>query len=115
MAVRSAVDYFNFELERLLVVLDEFQLPFGKLRLRPNGSDGGHNGLGSIIQHLGTEGFARVRLGIGNEFSGDAANFVLSEFSKNEKELLPAVIERAGEAVVDFAVYGVQHAMSRFN
>ena len=115
MAVRSVVDYFNFDLERLLVVLDEFQLPFGKLRLRPNGSDGGHNGLSSVIQHLGTEGFARLRLGIGNEFSGDAGEFVLSEFSKSERELLPAIIEKAGEAIIDFAVHGVQHAMSRFN
>jgi len=115
LAVRQALDYFKIDLDKLLLVLDEFQLPFGKLRLRPQGSDGGHNGLASVVQHLGAQDFARLRIGIGSEFQGDAANFVLAKFSKAELQELPALISRAAEAAVEFIDHGMPQAMNKFN
>jgi len=115
LAVQQAVNYFKIDRDRLLVILDEFQLPFGKLRLRPEGSDGGHNGLASVIQHLGSQDFARLRIGIGGEFEGDPADFVLSKFSKSEQEELPGLIARAAEAAIDFIDHGMQQAMNKFN
>jgi len=115
VAVQQAVHYFQFDLDHILVVLDDFQLPFGKLRLRPKGSDGGHNGLHSIIQSLGSEDFPRLRLGIGSEFQGDAVHHVLANFSKAELESLPALMDTAADAIVDFASNGIQHAMNKYN
>ncbi len=115
IAVRHALDYFKIDLDKLLLVLDEFQLPFGKVRLRPQGSDGGHNGLASVIQHLGSQDFARLRIGIGSEFLGDRANFVLAKFSKTELEELPALISLAMEATMEFIERGMPQAMNKFN
>lgn len=115
IAVRHALEYFKIDLGKLLIVLDEFQLPFGKLRLRPQGSDGGHNGLASVIQHLGSQDFARLRIGVGREFKGDSADFVLSRFSKNEQVELPAVIARAAEAALAFILHDMPRAMNDFN
>ncbi|MGH7495054.1 MAG: aminoacyl-tRNA hydrolase [bacterium] len=115
VAVRHAMDYFKIDLDKLLLILDEFQLPFGKLRLRPQGSDGGHNGLASVIQHLGSQDFSRLRIGIGSETKGDSADFVLSRFSKSEQEELPALIARAAEAALEFIRYDLPRAMNKFN
>ena len=115
LAVRHAMDYFKIDLDGLLLILDEFQLPFGKLRLRAQGSDGGHNGLASVIQHLGSQDFARLRIGIGSENKGDSADFVLSKFSKSEQEELPALIARAAEAALEFILHDLPRAMNRFN
>ena len=115
MAVRHALDYFKVDLGNLLVVLDEFQLPFGKLRLRPDGSDGGHNGLASVIQHLGSQEFARLRLGVGSAFQGDPADFVLAKFSKAERAALPEVMARTADVALDFIAQGVQFSMNRHN
>lgn len=115
LAVRQALDYFKIDPGKLLVILDEFQLPFGKLRLRPEGSDGGHNGLASVIQHLGSQEFARLRIGIGSDFAGDPADFVLSNFSQSEQEELPGLLDRAAEAAIAFVDFGLQQAMNKFN
>lgn len=115
IAVRHALDYFKVDLDKLLLILDEFQLPFGKLRLRAQGSDGGHNGLASVIQHLGSQDFARLRIGIGSEAKGDSANFVLAKFSKSEQQELPALIARAAEAAVEFIRHDLPRAMNKFN
>jgi PTH1 family peptidyl-tRNA hydrolase len=115
-AVRQVVDYFRIRLQHVLLVFDDFQLPFGKLRLRSHGSDGGHNGMASVIQHLGTQEVPRLRLGIGNEFvKGETVKHVLSSFSKEEKELLPAFYERAAEAAISFVNDGVWPTMNLFN
>jgi PTH1 family peptidyl-tRNA hydrolase len=77
LAVRHAMDYFDIDVSRLLIVFDDLQLPVGKLRLRPGGSDGGHNGIASVIQHLGTQEVARLRLGISAEFAkGEMADYI---------------------------------------
>lgn len=114
-AVQEVVHYFKFELRHLLVILDDFQLPFGTLRIRSKGSDGGQKGLRSIIAGLGTNAFARLRLGIGNELNQNATHFVLSSFSKAEREALPSLVERAADAAMDFCEHGVSYAMNRYN
>jgi len=116
LAVRYAADYFDIDVARLLIVFDDYQLPLGKLRLRANGSDGGHNGMASVIQHLGTTNVARLRLGIGAEFGkGEMANYVLATFSRGEQKLLPEIYERAVAAANAFIADGVQAAMNKFN
>jgi PTH1 family peptidyl-tRNA hydrolase len=115
-AVRQAVDYFHIRLHHVLIVFDDFQLPFGKLRLRSRGSDGGHNGMASVIQHLGSQDVPRLRLGIGNEFAkGETVKHVLSPFSKEEQQLAPAFYDRAVEAVISFVNAGVWPTMNLYN
>ena len=114
-AVRHALDYFKFEIPQLLVISDDFQLPLGKLRLRVQGSEGGHNGLRSIISHLGTQDFARLRLGIGAADSMNTANYVLSPFAKAEHDELETMIQKAAEAACDFVRHGSQYVMNRYN
>ena len=115
----SAVDLIErFELgtDDLLIVCDDFNLPFGTLRIRRRGGDGGHNGLNSIIAALGTEEFPRLRVGIGPLPEGvDAADFVLREFGAEEAAQLPAVLEAAGEALIMLFESGVDRAMNVYN
>lgn len=115
VAVREVVEYFKFELRHVLIVLDDFQLPFGALRIRAKGSDGGQKGLRSIIQHFGTNAFARLRLGIGNELNQNATHFVLSHFSKAERLALPGLVDKAADAALDFCEHGVSYAMNHYN
>lgn len=115
LAVRHALDYYKFELERLLVISDDFQLPFGKLRLRASGSEGGHNGLRSIIDHLGTMDFPRLRLGIGEAAAPDKADYVLAPFSKAEHDLLVEMVQKACDAACDFARHGLLYVMNKYN
>ena len=114
-AVRHVVDYFQVDdFTRLLIVLDDFHLPFGKIRVRPSGSAAGQKGLLSIFQHLGTQTIPRVRIGIGSEFER-ATDFVLSPFSRQEQKDLPGVIDRAADAVQAFVLEGVDKTMSVYN
>ena len=103
-------------LNQLLILVDDIALPFGTIRLRENGSEGGHNGLKSISEHLGTRNYARLRFGVGNEFSkGGQVNYVLGVFSDEEKKELPVKIERACEAVKAFCLSGPAFAMTHYN
>ena len=114
--VRQAVDYWKVELDRLLVIYDDFNLPFGKIRLRATGSDGGHKGMRSLIQVFGTEDIARLRVGIGRDGENqDAADFVLSNFPRKELKELPALLEICSDAVDVFVKDGIEKAMNRFN
>jgi peptidyl-tRNA hydrolase, PTH1 family len=102
--------------ERVLVITDDFALPFGKLRVRPEGSAGGHNGLKSLIAKLNTQKFPRLRLGIAPEHPlKNAADFVLAEFGRAERAPLTEMVERAADAVESILMDGVAHAMNRFN
>lgn len=115
-AVRYWMDQHRIPAERLLVVADDLALPFGKLRLRANGGSGGHNGLTHIIETLGHQGFPRMRFGIGSDFArGAQVNYVLAEWTREERERLPERIDLCVEAVRDFALLGIDHAMSAFN
>jgi PTH1 family peptidyl-tRNA hydrolase len=101
----------------LLVVLDDVDLPFGRIRLRARGSDGGHRGLRDVLAALGTEQVARLRIGVGRggEPGSDTKQHVLDAFASAELEALPALIERASAALRCFAEEGIAEAMNRFN
>ena len=115
-AVAYWFKHLNIAPENLLVVVDDLALPFGAMRLRKSGSDGGHNGLKSIDYHLITDQYARLRLGIGNGFPvGGQIDFVLSELLLEEKRMLPEVLSNACEAIKCFVLEGPDRAMTRFN
>ena len=114
LAVRKALARERVKLEDLLVVVDDFALPLGKLRLRERGSAGGHNGLRSIIAEMGTQDFARLRIGIG-EPSRDAVDHVLSRFATAERALLAEVLDAAADAVEEWARDGAARAANRWN
>jgi len=103
-----------YDLATLLVICDDINLPFAELRLRGSGSAGGQKGLISIISQLGTTGFARLRVGIGRDFS-DASDYVLSPFLKQERKELPLVLQQSAEAVESFVLQGLDYTMSRYN
>ncbi len=114
LAVRKVLAREHAPLDELLVVYDDFALPFGRLRLRAAGSAGGHNGLRSIIGELGSQAFARLRVGIGEPGSG-AIDHVLSRFQADERAVLPAVIDAAADAVEAWARDGAARAASQWN
>src|SRR5687767_2459496 len=100
----------------LFVVTDDIALPFGKLRVKGKGSDGGHNGLTSIQETLNSTEYARLRFGIGSEFSkGKQVDYVLGEWSKEEKEKLPQRVSTAVEAIKSFGTIGLERTMTAFN
>jgi len=115
-----AVNYWlkkeKIPVENLLVVVDDIALPFGTIRIRPRGGDGGHNGLYSISQILGTHEYARLRFGIGGEFQhGSQVNYVLGELTEEELEVLPERTEKAVEAIKSFGTLGVERTMTLYN
>jgi len=114
VAVRKVVARQRAPLDDLLVVVDDFALPLGRLRLRERGSAGGHNGLRSIIGELGSQDFARLRVGIG-EPGRNATNHVLSRFRPGEKQLVEQVVDAAADAVEDWARDGAARAANRWN
>jgi len=102
--------------EDIIVITDDMDLPVGRIRVRPAGSAGGHNGLKSLIQHLGTDAFPRVRVGVGRPAQGSRnIDHVLGKFGRDEIEPLRAAMDRAVEAVEVIVVEGVEAAMNRFN
>lgn len=116
----KAVNYWlkknKIPIENLLVVLDDLSLPFGTLRLKPSGSDGGHNGLIHISETLGTQNYARLRFGIGSDFpKGYQVEYVLGKWDDSEKELLPERILKANEMIKAFGTMGIDLTMSRYN
>lgn len=116
----KAVNYWlqkeKIPVENLLVIVDDIALPFGILRMREKGGDGGHNGLKNINEALGTNHYTRLRFGTGNNFpKGTQVNYVLGEWTKSEQQGLPAKIERAIEMIKSFATAGVQKTMSVYN
>jgi len=117
-AVLDALEQFRVPPDRLLVVADDLALPLGTLRVRASGSDGGHNGLASVIYQLGTEGFPRLRCGIGQEgrpAKEATADFVLSPFASDEEEAVRKMILRAADAVITIVESGLDRAMTLYN
>ena len=114
-AVQSALTKYGFQRQRLLVFVDDCRLPMGKVRLRPNGGAGGHNGLTNIIDLLGTKDFARIRLGLGAPPEGDPIDFVLGSFLPSEREALAEMVQVGADCAVDFLKEGAELAMSNFN
>ena len=116
-AVRPAADFYKIPPERILVISDDTALDVGKLRVRRGGSAGGHNGLKSIIQHLGTDQFPRIRVGVGKKPHPDydLADWVLGKFQGEDKKAVDAAVKRAADAVECLVQYGPDQAMNRFN
>ncbi|MHB8908847.1 MAG: aminoacyl-tRNA hydrolase [Syntrophales bacterium] len=114
IAVRKLADYFRIEIEDLIVVHDDLDLPFQTIRLKAGGGHGGHKGLISLIDHLGSAAFMRVRLGIGRpEHKAMVESYVLSRFSEEELSRLPELTRTAGEAVADIISSGIRAAMEK--
>jgi PTH1 family peptidyl-tRNA hydrolase len=116
----KAVAYWMNELkipkERVLVVVDDLALPFGKLRMRAKGSAAGHNGLKSIEQLTGGSDYPRLKMGIGNDFHpGQQVNYVLSNFDKEAFEELPFIMDRAIQMILSFTTIGIVQTMNEFN
>lgn len=119
IAVQQFLETQALPLEQVLIVCDDFQLPLGSLRIRTRGSDGGHNGLASIIYHVQSEDIPRMRCGIGSSHlpadKSLLADFVLSEFEPDEHEETERMIRQAADACCTFVAEGIAHAMDRFN
>ena len=98
-AVGLVARYFHIPTHHLLVVCDDINIPFGSLRIRSEGSAGGHNGLKSIETHLGTRDYARLRIGVGDRTHGDLADHVLGDFTEKEREEIPQIIENAAASI----------------
>src|ERR1017187_9460628 len=115
-AVGALKNFYQLPLDRLLVAVDDADLPLGEIRLRASGSSGGHHGLESIEQHLATRGFARLRIGIGRaDGAREITDYVLGKFDSAGNELLGKVLERAADQIECWLDAGIEKAMSQFN
>lgn len=115
-AVGSLMKFYKIPMKNLLVVFDDLDLSLGVLRIRPTGGAGGHKGLRSIIQRLGTQDFARVRFGIGRPPGRmDSAAYVLQPFFKDDHELVEMILQKGAEAVSSFIEVGLENTMNRYN
>lgn len=115
-SVGALAKFYQLPLNRILVAVDDADLPFGEIRLRPNGSSGGHHGLESIEQHLATREFGRLRIGIGRKDSvRQISGYVLGKFDPTERELLEKVLKRASDQIECWLNEGLPKAMSLFN
>jgi PTH1 family peptidyl-tRNA hydrolase len=121
MAVREILQKHELSAADILILYDDFQLPFGTLRLRPKGSDGGHNGLSSIIYHLENDLVPRLRIGVGGktvpvEHTHELmADYVLSRFDTDEEKLLPQLLNHTRDACISWAETGIQKTMNQYN
>ena len=115
-AVRYWVTKLKLPLENLIVICDDLNLPFGTLRMRKKGSDGGHNGLKNIQELIGTQEYPRIRIGIGNNFQkGGQVNFVIGEMSDEEKNAMPEICGQVINGVKAFTTIGIDRTMNSFN
>ena len=116
-AVRQAVDFYKIQPDHVLVISDDTALAVGRLRIRKGGSAGGHNGLKNIIQHLGTDQFPRIRVGVGEKPHPDydMADWVLGKFQGEDQKTISLAVKRAADAVECLIQDGIDRAMNRFN
>ena len=115
-SLRDAADFYKVEPEQILVIYDDISLEPGQLRIRMKGSAGGHNGIKSIIAHLGTQDFPRIKIGVGAKPEQmDLADYVLSRFSPSEREKMEESFREGAEAVITFLQDGADAAMNRYN
>lgn len=115
-AIQGLARFYKLPLENLLVVHDDLDLPFGTIRIRPGGGPGGQKGMASTIESLGTQGFARMRIGIGRPPGRmEPADYVLQDFSRDEMKSLSEILDHASEAALTFVMEGLDNAMNHFN
>lgn len=115
-AVRYWKEKEGIEIDHILVLVDDIAFPFGTVRIKPRGSDAGHNGLKNIAQMLGTDAYPRLRFGIGNDFPrGCQIDYVLGTFTLDQRQQLPVRIDVAVEAIRAFCLAGIQNAMNTYN
>jgi peptidyl-tRNA hydrolase, PTH1 family len=114
-SVGQAARFYKLEPQDILAVCDDLNLPVGKIRIRPGGSDGGQKGLRDIAAHLGTDEFPRLRIGIGDQGELDATDYVLSRFRNPERALIDDTMILATQAVAVWVTQGIDQAMNRFN
>ena len=115
-AVRYWMQQEKIPLENVLIIVDDLALPFGSLRLKGKGSDAGHNGLKHIAATLGTQNYARLRFGIGNDFpKGGQIDYVLGKFGEEDMKVMPERLETAGEIIKSFCLAGLNITMNQYN
>ena len=114
-AVISVCNYYKIDVRDILIVFDDLSLELGRMRFRANGSDGGHNGIKSIIQHVGTKDFARLKIVIGPHPPIPAENFVLQNFSKEQFEALKEILKKSTNAVSYYFKNGIEKAQNAYN
>lgn len=114
-AVRQIVDFYKLPIEHLLIISDDFNLPLGKLRARAKGSHGGQNGLRNIQEQLGSDGYARLRIGVGQPNSGDAVDHVLSRFKPGERSVVEDAVADAAAAALVWIRSGIEACMNQAN
>ena len=115
-AVRYYLQQLKLPEDRMMVIADDIALPLGTIRIRAKGGNAGHNGLGHIQEILGSQNYPRLRFGIGSEFGrGQQVDYVLGKWAEEETSELPALIKKAGDAILSFGVLGVERTMNQFN
>ena len=114
-SIREALEYYKIDIENLLVIYDDIDIPTGKIRVRKKGSSGTHNGMRSIIYSIETDQFPRIRIGIGGERKTGLISFVTGGFNKEEKEILENAVTRAAKAAELYLLSGIEKAMAEYN
>lgn len=114
-SVAQVARWYKIPPERMLIVFDELDLPFGTIRLRPKGSAGGHNGLASVLEEIGTAEVPRLRIGIGRPVRGSTVQYVLSNFFEEERKHVPEIVDRAAAIALTWLDEGIEKAMNRHN
>ena len=115
ISVKKVMDYYNLEVSDILIIHDDMDLQCGKLKIKVNSSSGGHNGIKSIINHLKTESFARLKIGISHNRSIDTKNYVLGKFGKSEMDILNPVIAKSKDIIESFVNNGIEKTMNIYN
>lgn len=114
-AVRAVMDYYKIDIKDILIIYDDIALDLGRIRFRANGSDGGHNGIKSIIKHVGTKEFDRLKIGIGPQPNIPSENYVLQNFPKEQLDTLKEVLKKADDAIEFYLSNDIQKAQNKFN
>lgn len=114
-SIVEAANFYKIPDKNIIVIYDDIALEVGRIRIKPSGSAGGHNGMKSIIYRLGSENFPRVRVGIGAPPRGDLINFVTGRFTNDERNLIDEAIKAAGDAAIEIINNGIQSSMNRYN
>lgn len=114
ISVCEAASFYKIPVQNIIIVYDDISIDFGRIRIRPSGSDGGHNGMKSIIYQLGSDEFPRVRVGIGGP-DKNLVSYVLGKFREEEVKNLPEIVGNASNAVIEIIENGIQSAMNKYN